>query len=49
MVYDPGACAFKYAPGVYLVYAPGALCIQICFLEYNWYMFLEHCAFKYAP
>ena len=23
-------CAFKYAPGVYLVCASGALCIQIC-------------------
>ena len=21
---------FKYAPGTYLPYAPGALCIQIC-------------------
>ena len=21
---------FKYAPGAYLLYAPGALCIQIC-------------------
>ena len=28
-------CILKYAPGAYLLYAPGALCIQIC----SWSMF----------